>query len=628
MVLPVFADVSEQHLSPEMAGLSVEGSGRSAHPEPEEEGRWKATAEPPGHRLHQLPDISTEDTRPSSSSEGSSHASSPKPQQKLLASCRRGEDESPDEREVQQKEPGQNVEFTFGTADDTMNRPASVQKEAKLLETMQVRTLQLTGLQNVPFKEMITSLHEETDGRVSPQRSSSLKAFWERDNSRPRILLPSEEEISETVSEASHDPPSTSNMEDRTNDSSHMETAAVTSEDSGQLPQTDFRLFAHLCQEDGTYRADPVMISAETDDCSPAAAAESQSSESQETISDGPSCENSRETPQNPEGKIPVPRPRCIRSRPRDDRPANFSEFKPLWEEEYPEPAGFGLDATRTKVASAIVQKGISPQSDPRPSSECREKCESERPASPHKAISVAFKSLTVTVKGFVSQSPVKEPLSPVCPGDVQSACQRVTAHPDAQNRPDSYHTPRAKDQEDEVKRSPSKTCHPRVLPREPSGPNRSTDGSLFKAFPIDIDPRSMGAEEKEIKLSPVPRQSPSTEAEWTGSLQPKNSSQKTDNLRLARSDVPQDYQHYLGPHEKAFVPALPQEEAAAAEADSGRGPASIFRESVGSQGVGLTGENAPPGFGQNQRVNSSQDRATRVWSRCQEVFNSEHLIL
>lgn len=151
------------------------------------------------------------------------------------------------------------------------------------------------------------------------------------------------------------------------------------------------------------------------------------------------------------------------------------------------------------------------------------------------------------------------------------------------------------KRQQEEVRRSPSKTCHPRVLPRESTGPQTPRlKGSPLKTFPINIEVQSTIPEEHRGRPTPAPRQrSPSHLAKQTvladaknisgscsvplpskaeeGSVsyvtgagsstapQPRNISEKSLPC-LARACVPPDYQHYLGPQEKAFVPSFNQE--------------------------------------------------------------------
>lgn len=173
-----------------------------------------------------------------------------------------------------------------------------------------------------------------------------------------------------------------------------------------------------------------------------------------------------------------------------------------------------------------------------------------------------------------------------------------------AQERPLSAsesHSPKLKRQQEEVRRSPSKTCHPRVLPRESTGPQTPRlKGSPLKTFPINIEVQSTIPEERLGRPTPVPRQrSPSHQAKQTVLADSKNisdissfplpSKEEEGSVSyvtgagsstaphpgsvsekslpcLARACVPQDYQHYLGPQEKAFVPSFNQEKSTFAD--------------------------------------------------------------
>ncbi|TNM84617.1 hypothetical protein fugu_008795 [Takifugu bimaculatus] len=86
-------------------------------------------------------------------------------------------------------------------------------------------------------------------------------------------------------------------------------------------------------------------------------------------------------------------------------------------------------------------------------------------------------------------------------------------------------HSPKLKRQQEEVRRSPSKTCHPRVLPRESTGPQTPRlKGSPLKTFPINIGVQSTIPEERLGRPTPVPRQrSPSHQAKQTVLADAKN---------------------------------------------------------------------------------------------------------
>ncbi|XP_078028316.1 uncharacterized protein sytl2a isoform X2 [Epinephelus lanceolatus] len=697
-------DVSEkchsEFLSPAVPRLvpAEQESGKPVHletePAEERHSQAEATDWPAGHNIHhqelpeQRPDISVKATSGSkqsanASSRSSSHAVSPKPRQRLLGIFRREKEKTAEVQNPQkekakipeQKDPGYTSTLSQGAADMTMDRPASVRPEAKPSEMTEVKTLQLTALQNTPFKETVTSVdadtqQEATEGRVVPlpERLSNLKAFWERENSGPKIIFTREEakrkDMAKTGIEASHGRQTNSDMESINNNlltqmEMTAEDTAGRSQENISSPQTDCSL-SDLSKEDGTYRANPVLIYDETDDSLTDSVTESQISEPQENII-SPVPSSGTVNTRKQERDIPVPPPRQSCSSPQEDRAAKISEVKHFWEKEY---AGPRVIAARVKEAShsSILSNKVSPQSDVK---ETSEKLEGEAQTSPYKTKSNFSKSLKVTDKGFVS--PERSQLrSSGSAGDIQSTCHQyqVKADTEYQERPLSPSkspTPRSKDQDDEVRRSPSKTIHPRVLPRESSSPKRSTlEGSPLKTFPIDIDPQTKVVEEQQWKPIPVPRQkkSPSHEAKQkvlidtktdimsrplpphpedrgaslgnsntqqsssssSTSPQSKKASEKKVEpfTQLARSFIPQDYQHYLGPQEKAHVPPFYQERIAAAESDAVRTPQNTLKGFVGNQNDSLT-EGSPPGvspwFVQKKDGNSSQKTTTRAWS-------------
>lgn len=172
------------------------------------------------------------------------------------------------------------------------------------------------------------------------------------------------------------------------------------------------------------------------------------------------------------------------------------------------------------------------------------------------------------------SRSPERSPLRTF-------ACSEELHSPNPQPRvkerppsPGKCSSPKPKRQKEDVRRSPSKTCHPRVLPRESTSPQTSRlQGSPLKTFPINIEPQT--PEEHGGRPAPLPRQrrSPSHQAKQAAAADTRNISDVPSLAALqpvkvsaesppglARSCVPQDYQHYLGPHQKAFVPSFYQE--------------------------------------------------------------------
>ncbi|XP_038565337.1 synaptotagmin-like protein 2 isoform X1 [Micropterus salmoides] len=706
----VLCDVSDhchsEFLSPTVSGLvsaEQETGKQESHletkPEEDRHSETKATDWPAGHNIHQqkLPEHSTDnslkatsDTKLSTncSSKGSSHVVSPKPRQRLLGIFKKDKEktagvQSPQKEEVnisKQKEPGNTQNLSQGAADTTVDSPASVRQEAPPSELTEVRTLQLTALQNTPFMETVALVdadtqQEATGGRVVqlPERLSNLKAFWERENSGPKIIFTREEarhkDITKIGIEASQNNCDVVSINNNLSPQMTM-TAGRSQEKSSS--QTVYSLLVDVSKEDGTYRANPVLICDETDDSLTGSVTESQISEPQENITTPVSFSVAFNT-QRQEGDIPVPLPRQSSSSPPEDRPARLSDLKNFWEKEYTGPR---VIAARVKEASS---SSVLNQPDPRTSLDSREKFDAQ--LSPYKNRSnVVSKSSKVTDKGFVRQSPDKSHLrSSDSSGDVQSTCHQsqVKADRESQERPLSpskCQSPRSKDQDDEVRRSPSKTCHPSVLPRESSSPKISRlEGSPLKTFPIDINPQTKVDEEQQGKLTPVPRQrkSPSYEAKqkvlidtkpskdiiscllplhledsrtYFGNVNTQQSSLNSPSssqtekasgkklgpfTRLARSFIPQDFQHYLGPQEKAHVPQFHQEKAAAAAAEDHvvHRPQSALREFVGNQSDSPT-EGNPPRISSwivhNKDGNSSRDISTTAWSRASSGSSDE----
>ncbi|XP_034058331.1 synaptotagmin-like protein 2 isoform X2 [Gymnodraco acuticeps] len=541
----------------------------------------------------------TQDTKPSTgSSKGSFNSVSPKPRQRLPGLFRR-EKEKTDEVKTgqkeeakipQQKEQCRTKNLSPRAADMTVDEPASVKQEAKATETTEVRTLQLTALQNTPFKESVPSAdadnqREAAEGRFVelPERLYNLKAFWERENTGPKVII-SGEECKDIPNEGIDDLIGhKSNIDEKSINNNLSNQMEMTVKDAvSTSPQTNC---VDLSKEDGTYRANPVLIDEETDDSQTSSLMESQISEPQRNIISPVTSNVSFKTrKQQPDFPDPLPR-QSSSSRQEEDRPAKSSEVKDLWKKEYKE----------HRVVAARANSTVVAQSTPHQYQEKDETEYEERPLSPIKS----------------------------------------------QNE-------RSKDQDDEIRKSPSKTCHPRVLPRESSIPQRSKlGGPQLTTFPIDIDPQAKVVEEQHKK--PVPRQkkSPSHEAKHTVPTDSKSSievsscplplppedvhtqlsslssftsplSKKVPEKKLgtftclARSFIPQDYQHYLGPQEKAHVPLFKQETSAVAKNDAGDKPKDALTHFSPTEG---SPHKVNSWRVQTKEDNSSQNTATRAWS-------------
>ena len=133
-----------------------------------------------------------------------------------------------------------------------------------------------------------------------------------------------------------------------------------------------------------------------------------------------------------------------------------------------------------------------------------------ETDSSPEEA---AAASQVVTQPRDDASSPVR-PLSPSPKnkGEGETVSHERPLSP-APNTPKSR-IPKPKDaSDDELRKGPSKTCHPKALPREVTNCKGSNAGSPLKTFPIDIASPSKELEEESEKQTVGQRKSPSHEA-------------------------------------------------------------------------------------------------------------------
>lgn len=632
--------MSEQHHSafqiPAESGVisAEEESGKTVHWEKELEQDCHSQTEAldwqTRQNIHQLPeqsaDIAVEVTSQSKwsstcISKGSSHVSSTMSQQSFFGlfqidSDKTEEVKSPYKEEVTIRIPKEQIHIqrlSQGSEDMTSDDPVSVTEEAELVVSTDVRKLQLTELQKSPLKETTCLLDADTlpvstGGSISPQRLSKVKTLWERAHCGSEIEFTREEakysHISETRIEVLHGSIITSDMKSLNDDSPELKKRQDTTDknqEQSSLLQNDSRLFVDLSQEDEIYRANPVLIY-ETDDSLSGSVTEHISEQQVNTSASSYTGFHTL----SQEGNILIRLSKLKEN--------NSQEGSPLKANEQQKDIN-GLRMIFTSVndvsrSSTLSQKMIASPSLLRPFMDTRETSEKEGQTSSCRANShVVLKSLKETEKGFGSQN-LNESLlrSSSGTGDLQQTSHPYKVKTDTQieERPCSpckYLSPRLKDQHDKVKSSPSKTCHPRVLPRE-SARSKTTrlDSSPLKTFPINIDPPSTVPEDHQQKLAPVLRQRkiPSSET----SPQSIEASEKS-LMHLTRSYIPQDYQYYLGDHDKAFIPFFYQEKAAAAECGVSK---------------------VRPWIVQNKHRNSSQGRAATVWSLCRTSLTRELL--
>ncbi|XP_076017438.1 uncharacterized protein sytl2a isoform X2 [Genypterus blacodes] len=620
-------------------------SGKTVHLEPEPEGGHHSQAEAAGwshqQKLHRQSsdklDVSCVELSSSLGSKNSSNAVSPKPRQRLLRFFKKGDAR---EKAELQNQPEVDVKLLKQReVDDTLNSQcaadtakktlqfASVKEEDNTTGVTEVRTLHLTALQNMPFKGTMTSLASDTWQEAAQSKKEVLP---------PRLTFTREQERHETPVEIITN--KLSPIPTQTTEHCEGERKVSGSQVDISSPQTQCNLLVDLLKEDRTYRANPVLIFEDSDE----SLTISQICEIQEIASCPSVTPPSRSAEQQ---NVPA-----SQSSIQERSSASISELKHFWEKEY---SGHRAIVGRVKgTASTSIfsnsaeitdhhNKAISPQSDLITTLNSSEKSEESQ----CKSVSKLKK---VTDKAFISQGSEDEIEFVTEAERPYSPCQSQTLRP--QNQSD-----------DEIRRSPTKTCHPKALPRETSSPK----GSPLKTFPIDINPKAKLAEKQPEKPTPAPRhkQSPSHEAKQpvlidtavqlqsesnssTANTQQSLESPESDAIgskekqpgplkklgtftHLARSLITRDHHHYLGPQERAYLPPFHQDKAAkeshggclavaAAVADAVHTPQSALGDFVADQSDSTTeGSRTKVGswIEPNTDDNSSQDTTTMVWS-------------
>lgn len=366
-------------------------------------------------------------------------------------------------------------------------------------------------------------LREENDKTKEAENTKSLsQGATNKEDDEPDVLVEVQrlqrtlvEETASANGEASHGPA--------------VSSGSPTDAAPGQkdLPQKDDSL--DFSGEDGVYRAKPIVIY-ETDDFFP------ESRPQDDVFSSVPSSQTLHNPPE--EGNLSAPLP-----------------FFAV--------GSTTVEVSQQKVEEHTEQPPVSSTVLWTPSVDSRAMPKGEGQRSPPKT------------NYFLPRSPERSPLS--SPDHQHRVKAQVQERPPSPAKSDS---PKLKRQKEDVRRSPSKTCHPRVLPRESTSPQAPRiPGSPLKTFPINIDPQI--PEEHLGRPTPMPRQrrSPSHQTKQAVLADTKNISEipspaapqptrvSEESLpSLARSRVPQDYQHYLGPHQKAFVPPFHQEKSTFAD--------------------------------------------------------------
>lgn len=509
-------------------------------------------------------------------------------------------------------------------AEKSFDKTVSDKKENAASPTPEARTL---ALQKTPLKETMISEDGGMDLQA-PERVTDLRAIWEKESTASQTHDDTNQSNFTNVGTLPPaDPTTACDVDIITNIGS--DSLKMTADDSVDSSHGGSSLSIPISKEDGTYRAKPVIIYEETDESLTSSSTETHICEPREnTICPGPSLLRTVAR-----GEITAP------------NPFSFEDNSPVKVSQCDENAMSSETIYLSVSEDNPICEMTSAETDQRASSDSTKNSVLQRQMSPGKAkLYTMLKTSRMSSKGFVSpdSSPLK---SSSAAQQMQPAHSQSSPYTQVQQRPVSpckSATPRPREQGE--RRSPSKTCHPKALPREPSGTKASSlEGSPLKTFQINIEPRTKTVDEEHVKPTPVPRQrrSPSHEVKEENhadtnrstdcclSDPPSNPEERgagfgPDSLRsstpspqskralpisptsLARSHVPQDYEHYLGPQEKAYIPPFHSEKRNTAESD--------------------VGHRNPPDSSTISYVGQNQDKTTKVYSLSRASLSSELL--
>ncbi|XP_077403727.1 synaptotagmin-like protein 2 isoform X2 [Vanacampus margaritifer] len=414
------------------------------------------------------------------------------------------------------------------------NQVSAVKEQSDISKMQECTTVQLTTETKQKDNEDIhqDTLKEKHVESVERKNNAFMKQCVNEDLTKIRVGVPYIHQNVQTCYDVE------SNKNDLLQHRQLMNTKSATSvqeELSSLKSESDFR--GDLFMEDGTHRTDIMLISEDANDFPNSLELESQTFCNECTV------------------------------KPLEDRPSNLGGFKQLCDNGLNEDEGDIIISFETVLTKSLNTTETS-----------------EEEAKNPQTVMVSF-SKPDCMDLF---SPETDRSQLKCFGDVGNDLQSThpEGNPEPQERTNSdhnYQAPKSKIQGYEITRSPTKTCHPKVLPRESSSSNVT---SPFKTFPIDINTQTKVDENKSVRPMPRQSKSPLHETQQTDTKPPEitcsplqlakygckaprgempfnNSDHLEDVPCLARSVIPQDYQHYLGPSERAHVPPFQFDDAA-----------------------------------------------------------------
>lgn len=522
----------------------------------------------------------------------------------------------------------------------------SDKKEIESAQVAKFRSLQLAALKKSPFKDILMTLDPDTkqEGSSVDQASrclnkpSHLKAFSEKEQNVFRLQTG-----------------------EKGKDDNAVDTVIAigyAQNNPSSPPQTNYSRLLDVSKDNGTYRGNLVFTNEETKD-QLGSGTELQITEPPENrISPEPRSAFNNQKPKCYNPVSPITQSKAATE---NESFSKLDELRHFWEKENGTPKVFSIRERKTSSKLMSHNNKASIQPEPKVSSESREKFEEEAQMIQNKTSADIIRSLNESNKDFVQpDSSTLRSFDRTM--DVEPPCNQDNTKTESEEKTfglKTIHLPKTKDKENEAKRSPSKTYHPKVLPLErPSAKGYRLEVSPLKTLTIDINLQTKDLLEEPTldskqKKSPshLPKQTVQTNnGEDASSPHPllslrsvdrktcfeqenmeKSSNTSTSqqseqapgitlesNTLPARKFTPKDLQYYLGPQEKAHHPPFHQnKDAATADSDAAYKPQGKCGEFRINQSYHPTERKS--WIVENKSGNSNPEITTGMWSLSQE---------
>ncbi|XP_036845651.1 synaptotagmin-like protein 2 isoform X4 [Oncorhynchus mykiss] len=316
-----------------------------------------------------------------------------------------------------------------------------------------------------------------------------------------------------------------------TSEQCNIDLSAALSYDEKSSSSVESNYMLKTSGDNGTFRDKSILISEDNSSSSVGLTVPSQTVQPDEKV-DIPLHVSPSSTRTSRQGRVPVPLVRRSLSQ-QESRKAKINNLKSFWEKENSGPRVIvgkpkeALDSqTHPFSETPPVHHSIATsQSSLRAIETDPGKGDCDKQSSSLYGVKASASDLSMAErieKGFIKWSSNSSlPSSHCSVGDVDSINQQDSCKMEAgptlnQERPLSPKTPLPRSEipkwkdktDDELKRSPSKTCHPKVLPRGSStfqGARR--DSSPFKSFSIDIASPTREHQDDPERATPVVKQ-------------------------------------------------------------------------------------------------------------------------